>query len=183
MAAPAVVVRLSTMFRWISGMAIPTALTTRVPLTARITLRGYRQQYPARRAIQPRPRAVVRRALAGSPARPVVVSWSVLSDVFIAPRSTNVFAAGGISAAAFLRAGSGARGCLRRAVPGRGAEHDQHEQGKRDHVNAGAPQADRADGEKLRVDQVEHEQHADHHGADPRPAERRPGDPPCPRRI
>src|SRR5690349_3403123 len=147
MAAPAAEVRLSTMLRWISGMAIPTALTTRVPLTARITLRGYRQQYPASRAIQPRPRAVARRALAGSRARSVVVSWSLFSDVFIAPRSTNVFAAGGISAAAgSRRAGSRARGRPRRAVPGCGAEHDQHEQGERDHVNAGAPQADRADG-------------------------------------
>ena len=33
-------VRLSTMARWISGMAIPTALTTRVPARASITLRG-----------------------------------------------------------------------------------------------------------------------------------------------
>src|SRR5215471_1112172 len=110
MAAEVVVVRLSTMFRWISGMAIPTALTTRVPPTARITLRGYRQQYPASRAIQPRSRAVVGRALAGCHARSVVVSWSVLSGVFIAPPSTNVFAAGGISAAAFPAAGG-----LRRA--------------------------------------------------------------------
>src|SRR5215472_12328105 len=177
MAAPAVEVRLSTMLRWISGMAIPTALTTSVPPTARITLRGYRQQYPASRAIQPRPRAVMRRALTGSRARPVFLSWSVFSGVVIAPRNTNVFAAGGISAAANpgrasqaarsgRRAGSGARGCLGRAVPGCGAEHDQHEQGERDHVNAGAPQADRADGEELRVDEVEHEQDADHYGAD-----------------
>jgi hypothetical protein len=44
MAVRAVEVRLSTMSRWISGMVMPTALTTRVPARARITLRGYRQQ-------------------------------------------------------------------------------------------------------------------------------------------
>src|SRR5215472_2508433 len=174
MAAPAVVVRLSTMFRWISGMAIPTALTTRVPHTARITLCGYRQQYPASRAIQPRSRAAEPRAPAGSRARSVVVSLPVLSSGFLSvagsfpahvcgrcdnayqknvrvvTTTTNVGAARDISAPgadSVPRAGSAARGRLGGAVPGGGAEHDQHEQGERDHVDAGAPQADRADGE------------------------------------
>src|SRR5262252_8716704 len=71
------------MSRWISGMAIATALTTRVPPRARSTLRGYRQQYAASRAIQPRLPGAERRALAGSRARPRVVSWSVLSCVIV----------------------------------------------------------------------------------------------------
>jgi hypothetical protein len=33
-------VRLSTMARWISGMAIPTRLTTSVPASASVRLRG-----------------------------------------------------------------------------------------------------------------------------------------------
>ena len=81
MAACSLEVRVSTIARWISGMAIPTALTTRVPPTARITLRGYRQQYPASRATQPRSRGPACAAPAGPRACSVVVFWSVLSRV------------------------------------------------------------------------------------------------------
>ena len=67
-------------------------------------------------------------------------------------------------------------------VADRRADQDQHEQQERDHVHAGAPQADVVQREQLGVDQVEHEPDADDHRGQPDDGHLRVLRPPGPRR-